>query len=218
MLLTTIQELLQGVVGEKIRDYQIYLIYDNGVALYVGQSKDIVDRLYQHIYYSRLRGKKGEPKSLLGYRIIQNLPNSLNWNVKLLTLTDCEPFVTRYGSWTIATIFYGHAEALRINAQYILDNLSKLCPDPSLEMQQVLDNLPKVCPGTLKESVDILTALNPITAISFRNFEEQIDEIFPRTKLLQMYYDPDYIKQATKLAEVTLINSLRPRFNKRHVA
>jgi len=72
---------------------QVYVIRDGATVLYVGQStRDVCDRILEHC--GLLRPSRYYPFSdRLGAFILANAPNSRGWQVDLLTLTDCAPYV-----------------------------------------------------------------------------------------------------------------------------
>lgn len=64
----------------------IYVVRDQTVVFYVGQSKrDVVERFWEHLH----------KPSRLGQLIQQNEPDSHNWQVDFYTLADCRPFVSQ---------------------------------------------------------------------------------------------------------------------------
>jgi len=72
---------------------QVYVIRDDATVFYVGKStRDVCDRILEHC--GLLRPSRSYPFSdRLGAFLLANAPNSHDWQVDLLTLTDCAPYV-----------------------------------------------------------------------------------------------------------------------------
>jgi len=91
MITSTIGDLLDGNLDlVDIEGHHVYMVRDGEVVFYVGKSKDPVERLLGHC------GRGGwvfGGKSALGYLIEANSPEARQWQVELLTITDCEPYV-----------------------------------------------------------------------------------------------------------------------------
>jgi len=77
MLKTTIGEVYHCKVD--CRFHCIYMIRDEDVIMYVGQSVDIQKRLQAHIGFDRV-----------GEVICYSLPQSLGWTMELYSLNDCD--------------------------------------------------------------------------------------------------------------------------------
>ncbi len=83
MKTVTIADILNQKVDSTL-GHVIYLIRDNQLVFYIGQSKrDVVTRFQEHM----------QKPSKLGRIVILNQPSSLNWSVDFYTLADCRPFV-----------------------------------------------------------------------------------------------------------------------------
>lgn len=90
MLELTVGKALEGNIDTK--DHYLYLYRDGSTVLYIGRSTAPLQRLYEHIG----KGDFHDTPSPLGKTIIDNLPHSLGWNLLLLTIADCEPFVRQH--------------------------------------------------------------------------------------------------------------------------
>lgn len=84
MIQTTIQGLIQGEL-----DYAevsgVYIIRDGKDVLYVGRSKDTVNRLIEHI--------EKWTSSSIGNIIHINAPQSLSWQIELMKPEECRDIV-----------------------------------------------------------------------------------------------------------------------------
>lgn len=96
MLQMTIADVLKRTVPP-YDDHYLYILRDGETVFYVGRSFDPVGRLHEHIY----GGRSGI--SYLGHLIRRcareaNLfaAPALEWQVELLTLADCKPYIDRY--------------------------------------------------------------------------------------------------------------------------
>jgi hypothetical protein len=93
MITITIRELCQwdrdGEAPEFVGPYSIYRFRDGDFILYVGKTeRNIAERLWEHI------GLGGQTQ--LTPLIEDNIPESLDWQVDLYTVTDCFPFIKEY--------------------------------------------------------------------------------------------------------------------------
>jgi hypothetical protein len=73
--------------------FRIYVVREGDIVFYVGQSHDPVDRLLQHL--SHPEASFQQLPSALGQLILDNRPGSLAWEIDLMTMADCRPFVAR---------------------------------------------------------------------------------------------------------------------------
>ena len=87
MITATIGELLSGKLDKMdTGGHYLYLVRDGETILYVGKSRDVIERLRGHlgdggwVFYG---------PSQLGEMIRVNLPQSRGWEVVLLTPADC---------------------------------------------------------------------------------------------------------------------------------
>lgn len=75
--------------------YRLYVVRDGDVVFYVGQSQNVINRLWDHLgegCWARVQGK-----SNLGRLIKFNLPASRVWQIELLTVEDCQDYGETYG-------------------------------------------------------------------------------------------------------------------------
>lgn len=87
MIKTTIKEALTR--RTKTDGHYIYVYRDNGVVFYVGQSKKPMYRFAQHM------GKyRNACADLVGSFILDNMPESQDWQIEIYTLEECKPFLT----------------------------------------------------------------------------------------------------------------------------
>jgi hypothetical protein len=70
-------------------EYRLYLVRDGSLVFYIGQSKDAVNRLANHIGL----GQNFIPSSKLGALIVNNMEEAVNWDIDFLTIKDCHPIV-----------------------------------------------------------------------------------------------------------------------------
>jgi hypothetical protein len=94
MIKITITDLLNGFTEDPDAQdlHSLYLIRDGDVVFYVGKSENVIDRLLGHLGLGNW-GWAGGSDSLV--RLIEaNLPQSLNWQIELLTVEDCKPYIT----------------------------------------------------------------------------------------------------------------------------
>lgn len=78
-----IDQLLQRQISQSL-GHLIYVVRDEAIVFYVGQSKrDVIERFWEHL----------TKPSRLGQLIASNRPQSLAWTVQFWTLADCRPFV-----------------------------------------------------------------------------------------------------------------------------
>ena len=86
MIKVTIQEALSKRL--KTDGHYVYLYRDDDTVFYVGQSRHPLRRFYQHM------GKyRGSYSDSVGDFIIENQPESLNWQIEIYTLEECRPFM-----------------------------------------------------------------------------------------------------------------------------
>ena len=87
----TIGEILDRTLQREVTDCRIYLVRDDDIAFYIGQSSTIYDRLESHMGMDW----KQEP-SILGEHVFAHLPQSREWVVELFSLQDCEQVTVDY--------------------------------------------------------------------------------------------------------------------------
>jgi predicted GIY-YIG superfamily endonuclease len=91
MLTTNMQSVIEGAVhADEARDHFLYLVRDDEVVWYIGQSIDPVQRLQTHL------GMTWRAKSRLASVFERHLPQALQWIVVLYSLADCESLVKQY--------------------------------------------------------------------------------------------------------------------------
>ena len=71
-------------------DCRIYIFRDKDLVLYIGQSKDVIRRLKEHLGFN-VRGF-GIKESNIGRLVNANVPESKQWEIDLLTLEDCKTY------------------------------------------------------------------------------------------------------------------------------
>ncbi len=92
MLTITIADLFDNTLPESgWGKFCVYIFRDNDFVLYVGKTENnIIDRLEAHL------GITYRSQSLVGKLIEDNAPESHQWQIDLLTLDDCAPFIARH--------------------------------------------------------------------------------------------------------------------------
>lgn len=87
MIQTTVGDLLDGTLNDlNTGDHHLYVVRDGDVIFYVGRSHDVVERLLAHMG----KGWWGwQGTSSLGELVGYNQPESLAWQIELLTPGDC---------------------------------------------------------------------------------------------------------------------------------
>lgn len=72
---------------------RVYVLRDGRAVFYVGvSSNNVTDRVLEHCG----RGTWGKLPDNVGRFILDNAPRSHKWQVDLLTLEDCAPYVKKY--------------------------------------------------------------------------------------------------------------------------
>jgi hypothetical protein len=74
----------------------IYVVREGECIFYVGQSTDIVNRLFEHFEHTG-RGSS----SRLGSFYDEHKDKSDSWQIDLYTLDDCEPYIVQYTSMSL---------------------------------------------------------------------------------------------------------------------
>lgn len=87
-----------------MQGYTLYLVRDEEIVLYVGQSWNPLSRLYKHLY-----GNQGWP-TRLGGLIQANKPESMQWTCELREPGECFEYVQAY----YTAIYQDHPDILRI--------------------------------------------------------------------------------------------------------
>ena len=85
MIKSMVDDLLDGKLDNvDTEEHYIYIVRDDRVTFYIGQSRDPINRLQEHLG----EGYFGSP-SRLGQLIRICLPESRTWQIELLTPGDC---------------------------------------------------------------------------------------------------------------------------------
>ncbi len=83
MIQTTIGRFLKGEV-DQVWLSGVYVFRDGEHVLYVGRSKDVVKRVYEHI--------EKWSNSAIGNLVMLNKPQCLSWQIELLEPKECREF------------------------------------------------------------------------------------------------------------------------------
>jgi len=86
----SLKEVLRGDVDMLVNRHYLYLVRNETVVFYVGQSSQPINRLKEHLGLRRFE------ESNLGLLIFCNLPESLSWRMQLFTLLGCGDFLRIY--------------------------------------------------------------------------------------------------------------------------
>jgi hypothetical protein len=251
MLQITIQDLLQGKLDESNEDYKIYLISEkdepgrqhinhftliepgfpqylltlfnldleilNEAMFYIGQTKrNPKERMYEHLFK---RGQSGQ--SNVGKLIIQNLPTSMSWTVRLLTLRDAEQFLLNY---TRAKVVQRIFELNEIYSKLIcgfLDSLPQLFPESPSEVQRIKDQFQDLSFSSSSATRSIIARAQTILISLDKTFEDVLPDFheqYPDNLLLERFYNPQYAEKVSKFLEWYLIKFLDPYLNKNNSA
>lgn len=100
MIKATVDDLLDGTLDEMGMEslgHNIYIVRDGDTVFYVGQSGDPIDRLLTHLGRGTRSWCAGP--SSLGQLIVSNLPESGGWQIELMILGDCEPYINTVWPW-----------------------------------------------------------------------------------------------------------------------
>lgn len=89
MLKITINDLLLGIVKNN-NIYRLYFIRDNNIPIYIGQAKNVLLRLQQHL------GINYATSDRVGNYIFSNYPTSLGWKIDFFTCDECELITRKY--------------------------------------------------------------------------------------------------------------------------
>ncbi|HZQ05401.1 MAG TPA: hypothetical protein VFD70_02390 [Anaerolineae bacterium] len=96
MTTVTIQDVIDDNVKEGGETHYVYVVRADETVLYVGKSKrSAIERLGEHLGIGGVMAC-GVPSSQLGELITSNAPESHQWQVQLLTLEDCRPYVVKH--------------------------------------------------------------------------------------------------------------------------
>ena len=92
MLTLKLRDVLEDRTPDAVSECNLYVVRDGEVIFYVGQSqREVADRVCQHCGMGRHgRGAAFNRKSVLGYLVEDNLPESLQWEVDFMTVQDCD--------------------------------------------------------------------------------------------------------------------------------
>lgn len=127
MIQATVRDFARGKLDAiNYEGHFIYIIRDREHVLYVGRSVDTVRRLYEHISpTSRIASDE------IGDLIWENRPASLSWQIELLTISDCMPFVkAQYPLWKLDDCSMDMAEKVMIRLYHPSINKSNN-PNPN---------------------------------------------------------------------------------------
>lgn len=80
MIEARIIDLLEDKLNNIGSEYRLYIVKDSEVCFYVGQSKDVVNRLWEHLG----QGERSYFPSTLGFFIKRNFPKSKDFNIVFL--------------------------------------------------------------------------------------------------------------------------------------
>lgn len=102
MIRMKVKDFLKGkLIDMDYSSHHVYIYRDGDFVFYVGKSEDIMARLWEHIgpvrgcsYYGRF-GKCGDD---VGRLIEVNAPDSLFWEIELLTIEDCRAYLNEVPS------------------------------------------------------------------------------------------------------------------------
>ena len=83
MLVLTVKEFLETDNINEPPDAFIYLVRDGDIIFYVGQSRNLAQRISEHLGHGR------KSASDLGELILGNMPDSENWIIEFHTIKDC---------------------------------------------------------------------------------------------------------------------------------
>jgi predicted GIY-YIG superfamily endonuclease len=212
MLCITVQDLLQGKFDQELKGHVIYMVSEDDKVFYIGKTRrDPKQRLYEHLFQSRQPNK-----SKLGTFIIQNLPVSLTWIVKLLTLKDCEPIMMKLEKGLLIRGFFSDHEFIRMSIQYIIDRLPFLCLDSSLEETQQIKDVLAEQPTSLSNFWDVSRKLELILDSLGKPMPILEDEHYPYANILERYYDIKHVDRVAEFVEWILIEYNHPCLNVTH--
>ena len=92
VLTQQVADILHGKLAEEPHRRGIYIVRDGDIVLYVGKTERGVSRsVLKHCGI----GADGAPPDQLGQLIIENAPESGNWQVEFLSPKNCAPYVGR---------------------------------------------------------------------------------------------------------------------------
>lgn len=112
MFTILVEDILDGEPSHiDYEDCRIYIIRDDDLIFYIGQSKNVIRRLQEHMGLNIGFGIK---ESNTGRFINANLSRSRKWQIDLLTLEDCKTYTV----FNISAGSVSQAEAELINLLY----------------------------------------------------------------------------------------------------
>jgi hypothetical protein len=131
MITITIADVLDDTAPILI-PYKLYLIRDSDVVFYVGKTGQyVIDRLLGHLGKGAWSWAEGP--SYLGRLVLDNLPESRDWQVDLRTIAECEPLVKEVfpslKNFTLSSSDPGLAERALIRHYCPCLNGSSLLPE-----------------------------------------------------------------------------------------
>lgn len=229
MLLTTIQDLIQGKLDQQIEGHKLYLVSEKDepgrqhinqrvltslygetpleklgqqfnhpllsqlnldvaildeIVFYIGQThRNPKERLYEHLFATR------QPEqSNLGTLIIQNLPLSLNWTIRLLTLRDCESLVLKMKRVSVVRSIFLEDEINDKMIQEFIDMLPQLYPESPSEVQHIKDHFIELSVGSSSQKEHLVTEATEILRSMDKTW---LMEDFPIEKSLRNIMIPD---------------------------
>jgi hypothetical protein len=94
MITVSVSDLIGDQEIDLRGDYGLYVIRDDDVFFYIGRTKMHPSfRLMQHLGAGGIYGRR---TSQLGDFLVMNHPESYFWQVDLLDISDCEPYLLSY--------------------------------------------------------------------------------------------------------------------------
>lgn len=238
MLQATLQDLLQDKLDEQIGDHKIYLVsdYDSPIdypstevfsvrsrilpylnldeaflkenLFYIGQTqRNPKERIAEHLFPPRKQMRRN-----LGTYIIYNLPVSLSWNIRFLTLKDCEQFVL-LNKDAVYSYFWTYEEKANDNIQYIMDSLFELFPDSPNEADRIRNQLLEASCGSCGQKEDAVREVWARLRSIGKELPKRKSELCPKSLVLEMLYNPKYTLKFSELIEKILIGLFKPCLN-----
>lgn len=93
MITVTVGDILEERLPDGL-NYWVYVIRNGEDVFYVGNSTRITDRLFDHVGQGSFAW--AQSPSPVGRLILDNKPESLSWQVDLMSMSDCEPYIKHY--------------------------------------------------------------------------------------------------------------------------
>jgi len=204
---------LAGKQGlHRIADFFLSFIGLEEAVFYVGKTiRDPRERLYEHLFQSRQPNK-----SILGTFIIQNLPASLNWIIKLFTLKDCEILLLTFSQDTAIKGMFTFNDQVSLYTYLFIDNLHELLPDSPIEVQRIKAQLLERLRDSRNDNSALKSIFKELEQINNRLGKEipyTIKEHYLDKKILERYYDPQYLTEVAEFMEKNFMLYLQPYLN-----